>query len=596
MFSWTNKELDEEQSEAIRESRSVFLVACPGSGKTRALAYKIARELDALDSPRHFVVAITYTNRAADEIKTRVEALGIDTAQLWIGTIHAFCLEWILRPYAIYEPALAYGFTVLDQHERESLLDQLCKEHAPGITHWDCDYFFTATGYSLGSPNVANHDGIHRVLEAYFGELSASRVVDFELILRYAHRLILSQPSIRQILSRLMKWILVDEYQDTKDIQYEIVTSIVKAGNGETRLFMVGDPNQSIYGSLGGYAIPAATLREKISVELVEKELSANYRSSSRIIEYFENFNVYGTTIFAKGELRDYPSLITYDSETDQAQLSDRIAALITSSVQVHGVSPNEICVLAPQWAPLVSMTRSLVVALPEYQFNGPGMVPFARDMENFWYKLARLSLTKPSPSMYVRRFRWAKEALANLDAMGLSVQAAGPRDLLKECNDIEIEELNGLNYLRRFFDQLFNALSVSIVEIPQLAAQHDAFFAGAEARIARLQSSGIVGVDTLEFFMKTFENRSGITLSTIHGVKGSEFDVVIAYGLLEGMVPNFNDTGGNESAKKLLYVAGSRARKNLHLFSETGRKRGRWNTYKATHVLAATDFTYDPF
>lgn len=76
--------------------------------------------------------------------------------------------------------------------------------------------------------------------------------------------------------------------------------------------------------------------------------------------------------------------------------------------------------------------------------------------------------------------------------------------------------------------------------------------------------------------------------------MKGAEFDVVIAYALLEGMVPHFNDAKGDESAQKMIYVVGSRARKNLHLFSETGRSRGQYRFYGPTQRLAACDFDYD--
>jgi len=91
------------------------------------------------------------------------------------------------------------------------------------------------------------------------------------------------------------------------------------------------------------------------------------------------------------------------------------------------------------------------------------------------------------------------------------------------------------------------------------------------------------------------FEVRSGVTVSTIHGVKGAEFDTVIAYALLQDYVPHFNDPAKHESANKLLYVIASRARKHLHLISERGRmKGGGWGEYQTTAVLAACKFTYD--
>lgn len=124
MFVWDATELNPEQAAAVEEPSSVFLVACPGSGKTRTLTYKIAYELSQRTDKR-IVVAITYTHRAADEIQERIEVLGVDTSALWIGTIHSFCLEWIIKPYGIYVPELARGYTVLDRFDREKILERL---------------------------------------------------------------------------------------------------------------------------------------------------------------------------------------------------------------------------------------------------------------------------------------------------------------------------------------------------------------------------------------------------------------------------------------------------------------------------------------
>ena len=91
--------LNPQQRQVCVNEGNILLKACPGSGKTRTITYKIAYELSKLESNKQYIVAITYTNRAADEIKERIELLGVDTEQLWIGTIHSFCVEWILKPY-----------------------------------------------------------------------------------------------------------------------------------------------------------------------------------------------------------------------------------------------------------------------------------------------------------------------------------------------------------------------------------------------------------------------------------------------------------------------------------------------------------------
>jgi superfamily I DNA/RNA helicase len=595
MFTWTEQELNSEQREAIFNEDSILLVACPGSGKTKTLTYKIAYELSRLKSEKNYIVAITYTHRAADEIEERIESLGVNTSRLWIGTIHSFCLEWIIKPYGLYLPELARGYRVIDQHEKEKLLKGLCAQYsALGITIYDCEYYFTDAGYVLGCPDQTKHAALHLILKSYFKIIAKNRQIDFELILWHAYQLIAKNNSICSLLSKIFTMILVDEYQDTKQIQYKIITSILRAGGGASKLFIVGDPNQAIYGSLGGYPIPLHELRTLLGFPITELALSLNYRSSEKIVKYFGNFNLYETAVTANGDNRYYPSLISYNNNILLSDLVAEIVRLIRYNVETLGISPEEICVLAPQWVHLATMTRNLVANMPEYSFDGPGLVPFARDIENFWYKLSRIALTEPSPTMYVRRLRWASETLRDLKDFGVSTPDVTPKTLLRMCNSINIAEIDGLKYLNQFFDTLLSCLNINLNSHLQLLEHHRAFFDSSESRLTRLEKEGVDQIREVGYFKRVFQNRSGITVSTIHGVKGGEFDVVIAFALLEGMVPHFNDANGEESAKKMLYVLGSRARKNLHLFSESGRRRRHKNFYSATKVLRACDFNYD--
>ena len=598
MFMWNKGDLNQEQEEAILAPGSVFLIACPGSGKTRTLTYKIAYELSRLKSNKQFVVAITYTHRAADEIHERIESLGVDTSQLWIGTIHSFCLEWILKPYGIYHEALDRGFRVIDQHERQKILDALCEPYLklrPKITFWDCDFYFTETGYILSCPQVNKHNGLYKILNKYFEILRKNRQIDFELILFYSYQLITRHPAISSLLGQLFSIVLVDEYQDTKQIQYSIITAILNAAQGSTKAFIVGDPNQAIYQSLGGYPIAFENFKSMANIDIEELELSRNYRSSERIISYFGNFNVHATHIEAASDDRTYQSLISFDNTINKENLEAELIRLIRFNIETIGIAPHEVCVLAPQWTHLASMTRRLVASMPEYSFDGPGQVPFARDPENFWYKLSKIALTQASPGMYIRRLRWAGEILNDLEAAGMNVSWLTRQTFLRECNAIKIDEMDGLIYLRAFFEMLFFNLNIDFRLFSQLQEHHIAFFQSSQARIDRLKSEGSEFIGDTNTFRKVFQCRTGITISTIHGVKGAEFDTVIAYALLEDMVPHFNDPNRQESAMKLLYVIGSRARKNLHLISERGRVRQySGQEYQATHKLAACQFGYD--
>ncbi|EKT65951.1 UvrD-helicase domain-containing protein [Providencia alcalifaciens] len=591
MFTWDPRDLNPEQAAAVIEPSSIFLIACPGSGKTRTLTYKIAYELSRRTDKR-IVVAITYTHRAADEIQERIEDLGVDTSGLWIGTIHAFCLEWILKPYGIYSPELAHGYRVIDPHDRERLLERLCAPYK-GVTHWDCDYYITETGYQLGCVDMGKHHIIHEVLKAYFDELSANRQIDFELILWHAYSLMRDRAQIAVLLSRVFSHILVDEYQDTKQIQYTIVTSILRAGSGQTKILIVGDPNQAIYGSLGGYAMPVDEFRARAGISIKEFVLSLNYRSSERIISYFSNYSVHATKINGAGKHAKFPSRVTYNQNVTCSDVHDEIVRLICASL-ANGHSPENICVLAPQWVLLASTTRKLVAMLPDQQFDGPGLVPFSNNFDNFWFKVSKILLTDSSPRLLVRRMRWANDVIKDLDSFGVDTKTLTPRILLREINALTSDETNGLRYLDQAFNALLKRLDISQEIHPALLTHREAFFSSSAARIERLQKEGATYINQVSFFKKVFRERTGITVSTIHGVKGAEFDVVIAFGLLEGMVPHFNEANGHIAASKLLYVLSSRARKNLHLISESGRQRGRFGVYASTELLAACHFSYN--
>lgn len=199
---------------------------------------------------------------------------------------------------------------------------------------------------------------------------------------------------------------------------------------------------------------------------------------------------------------------------------------------------------------------------------------------------------------MYVKRLTWSSELLNDLALAMVDVKPFSPKALLKSINSISIEEEDGLTYLRAFFYQLFENLGLDFSLYPMLQEHHESFFNSTEDRISRLRRESEEFSTNIESFRRAFKPRSGIKVSTIHGVKGGEYDSVISFGLLEGLVPNFNDTS-EDSAKKLLYVIGSRARKNLHLISEKGRMQGfspNQTERTSTEVLQRVQFAYDDF
>lgn len=418
--------------------------------------------------------------------------------------------------------------------------------------------------------------------------------MDFEQILFYAYELLKSKPIICTVLCKLFPFILIDEYQDTKEIQYHIISKILSANKGCSKTLIVGDPNQSIYHSLGGYPMPKDDLEKLLGFNLIQLSLDKNYRSSETIINYFDYYKTFATPIIAFGNEKDYNSLITYNLSVSLDNLIEEIAKLILFNVREAGISPNEICIAAPQWVQIASITRKLMIRLPDFSFDGPGMAPFSRDIENFWFKVARIVLTEPSPYMYVRRLRWSKEVLNELDAAGVDVSNLSNKEFLKICNSIEVNENDGLTYLRSFFERICESLKIQIQNFPLLEEHHTSFFASSENRIQRLIDEGNPFIGEIENFRKVFRQRDGITVSTIHGVKGEEYDTVIGFALLNDYVPHFNDTNGYENSKKLLYVLASRARKNLHLISETSRGINYYNPEGKSPTPHLLEYNYE--
>ncbi|MEE4679879.1 ATP-dependent helicase [Pseudomonas alliivorans] len=588
MIDLIEQGLNKSQILAIDTPGSVFLAACPGSGKTRTLAFKIATALTNLETSKKLIVAITYTHRAADEILERIEALGLDTSLLWIGTIHSFCLEWILRPYAIYEPRLESGFTIINQPDAESILDEICSTISDQrITAYDCNYHFKDEKVTLLCHDMAKHSNIKKVLKEYFSVLKKNRQIDFELILYFANKLLCSYPAIPRALSEIFDLIALDEYQDTKFIQYSILFSIYKSGNGKTKAFIVGDPNQAIFESLGGYAIDYSEFQKRSGLRVTELSLQENYRTSQSLVNYYSNFEVSKTTTIAKGDFKNYKSLIVWDRAVTATQLEERICSLIDYCVHDLGCPEEEICIVGPQWPSLAALTRRLMSKRPHYKYNGPGMIPFGRELDNFWYKLSRICLSEPAPDMYIRRVRWATEVLAALSDAGCECSLSS-KELLREMNQISSDESNGMKYLEHFFSVFLEKVGIAdIASYPYLDQHHKSFFESSHKKIAKAKKDGLDLIENIDFFKRAFKPRSGITISTIHGIKGAEFENVISFSLLEGLVPHWAAKNNVDSANKLLYVICSRAKKNLFLISESKANK------KPTNVLSAVTYPY---
>jgi superfamily I DNA/RNA helicase len=588
-------QLNLEQQDAVDQDSNLVVTACPGSGKTRVLTYRTIRALQTLESTKHRVVALTFTNRATDEIQTRLDQADISHDQLWAGTIHAFALEWILRPYAPYIPRIQRGFSVADEFFTERTLSKLKSDFGQRS-------FYDVNTARDRDGNVENEEVAAEIFLAYQSCLQEAKLLDYDDVLYYAYRLLQEVEEIPRTLGHIIRLICVDEIQDTQDLQFGILSSIYSAADEPPVLFFVGDAGQSIYESLGAVSKSPDQIAQEFGLSSIpHMELTGNYRSTQRLIDYYRQFRPNTPPIQSLTEHAADPGIITFHNQTvTRDDLPATVAQLIRDSIEA-GIPTREICVLAPHWWHVRALGRSLVQQLPEVDFDAPGLSPLRSQRENLWFKISRLFLTTPMPSLYRTRFRWVREVLRDLgEVEGVAIPDAygNPRAFLRLVNSTESTAHDGLDYLEEVFAGLAEALGIEIDAHNRLSEAKDMFFQKARERIADI---GEDAPTETENFRKLFRHPSGVIISTCHGVKGEEYETVIAFGLLRGYIPNWqaiiHGAPGiaDDWASKLFYVICSRAKRRLHLIAESGRFTQTGNEYETATLLRSINFDYDP-
>jgi DNA helicase-2/ATP-dependent DNA helicase PcrA len=584
-------ELTDEQREAVICPNNLLITACPGSGKTRVLTHKVAYELSKIENSKQFIVALTFTNRATDEIKERIDKLDVDTKQLWAGTIHGFCLEWIIRPYAGFHSLLKNGFSLADTEYVETLLDEYKKK-------FDFDVYHKVNTRinTLGEYETTNSKERKLIIE-YYRDLTKQKLIDFDLLLYIAYSLLKKHPVIQYNLASIFNIICVDEYQDTQELQYAILHKIISIG--KTRIVYVGDPNQAIYGTLGGIAKNKEAIEKEAQISIDEIILHGNWRSHQRLVDYYRNFQVQDADIKAINVIHeDEEGIIKYFKEINEKNLIDFISSLITTELEKN-IPYNEICIIAPQWQLITPLGRKLKAKLPDIPFDAVGLSPFRKNRDNFWYKLARLFLTEPNPTYFRTRIRWASELIFELEdhtQHELQEEYKEAKDILKLINSINPNDDRGIDYLKIAFEDFIKKFNFKINDYQILKQQYILFFQSIEKR---LSDKNYEYPEDIQSWRKLFKPRSGVVIETCHGVKGEEFEVVIAFGLLQGKLPYWDSIikatdKGVSDANKLLYVIASRAKRNLYLISETGRKTQSKREYLPTEQLKSFEYKYD--
>ncbi|WP_419638083.1 UvrD-helicase domain-containing protein, partial [Thiolapillus sp.] len=283
-------DLNPRQAEATAYLDGPLLVlAGAGSGKTRVITRKIAHLINTVGMAPHHITAVTFTNKAAQEMKARVGELlqGSNSRGLGISTFHTLGLTLLKREHKA--AGLRPGFTILDTQDSEHLIREILLKDEPDneairqarwqISQWKNDLLTPEAAMSRAENDLALRHG--QIYAAYQRTLGAYNAVDFDDLIQLPVRLLQENADILERWRHRIHYLLVDEYQDTNSSQYELVRLLVGPRGALT---VVGDDDQSIYAWRGARPENLARLKEDFPRLRVVK-LEQNYRSTGRILK-----------------------------------------------------------------------------------------------------------------------------------------------------------------------------------------------------------------------------------------------------------------------------------------------------------------------
>ena len=490
---------------------NTIVSASPGTGKTKTLVARAEHKLGTI--PKHkYLALITYTNAGADEIESRLIS-HIDN--VFIGTIHRFCLEYILRPFGWiynYDPPKVISFDDLNQFVEtiqeldlgNSPIDELgkIKRRLNGEIDYDIDW-----------PHSVTLDSIS---ELYFNYLSTRKLIDFNEILYRAYKIVSENSFVANSLANKFYEISIDEFQDTNIFQYEIFRLINEYGI--STFFMVGDEKQRIYGFAG--AIESAFEKASIDFGAEIEVLEATYRSTTNIIDAYSKLFDNHPKLINESRYKDIDLPLTI-SKTDNASNSSYIESCINHLLN-NNVELSEIAILTTNWMEAFNISRHV---RQRYHTVGLGALPH-RSVNNSTFTLLR-SLCKYYHEPSISKLRAIKRYIElhilennlSFSEKEINYSVNNLITLFKDQN-FKTELIQSLYNIEKIFEKIFKTNNSVFKEIIELIDSEESL------------------MWDFEKYSKTLSGIGGITINTIHQSKGLEYSAVILNNINTGMLP----------------------------------------------------------
>ena len=604
------EKLNDKQKEAASQiDGSILILAGAGSGKTRTITYRIAHMIENVGISPYSILAVTFTNKAAKEMRERVEELVGDIAKACtISTFHSFGMR-LLRMYA-KEVGYNSNFTIYDTDDQKRMVKAILKGQnlsLNGVKLTERDIVSMISKIkeqikTLDEYSVMNKQ-IVEVYDKYNRVLLESNAMDFSDILLNTYKL-LQKPEILEKVQNKYKYIMIDEYQDTNNLQYKIIDLIARKSSN---LCVVGDENQSIYGFRGANILNILNFETNYNNAKIIK-LEENYRSTTTILDAANeliknNKSSKDKKLWTQNGKGDLIKVLACDNARDEVS---RIIEIIKENHQ-NGIAYRDMTILYRTNAQSRVFEEGLLrYSIPHKVFGGISFYSRAEIKDIIAYlsiivnpqdelnlqRIINVPKRKVGEKGIEKIITYARENNLNLlevlshikEISGLTVVG---KEKLLEMYDI-IKELRDLSYIETA-SYIVQTLIDKIKYIDYIKENYD----DAEARIENidefknsiLELENVVGELRLNEYLENVslisatddleEKSDYVKLMTIHNSKGLEFPIVFLVGFENEIFPGTRamlDEKEMEEERRLCYVALTRAEKKLYLSHATIR------------------------
>ena len=608
--SYLLDELNPAQREAVGAAPGPLLIlAGAGSGKTRVLTHRVAWLIQALNIPARAILAVTFTNKAASEMRGRIEQmLCFSVAGMWTGTFHGLSHRLLRSHWR--EAGLPQAFQIIDSDDQLRLIKRVLKSLELDDAYWPprpAQYFINGHKEEgrrpgqLGEPRDPQQHQMQQIYQAYETICQRSGLVDFAELLLRAYELMRDNPSLRQHYQSQFQHVLVDEFQDTNAIQYAWLR-LFAGGSGN--LFIVGDDDQSIYGWRG--AKVENILRFEADYPGTKTvRLEQNYRSTNNILQaangvISNNHGRLGKNLWTQGADGERIFLYTAFNERDEARfVIDRIQAWVD-----EGHARQEVAILYRSNAQSRVFEEVLMNANMPYRVYG-GLRFFERMEIKDALAYLRLMANRRDDASFERVVNIPTRGIGNksLEAVRAQAKATGMPlweavQALTKGNLLPARAVAALQNFLNIIEQLAQKTAeMALSERVEHVLQHSGlleFFQKekgekGEVRVENLRElvsaarnftyDNSAELDPLSAFLVHAALEAGegqaeewqdcVQLMSLHAAKGLEFPLVFLTGMEEGLFPHersVSEPGRLEEERRLCYVGMTRAMRQLYV------------------------------